>query len=46
MEAALVVQGCEQSHVHLLFQDVQALGMLAGDQNSAFYSRCKAPQST
>ena len=37
--AAQVAWGCKQSRVHLLFQNVQALGMLAGYQNSDYSSR-------
>ena len=39
-------EGCKRSPEYLLFKDVQALCMLAGDQYSGYSSRCKAQQST
>ena len=46
LEAALVVLCGKQSCERLLFQDVQALGMLASNQYSGHGSCCKVPQST
>ena len=41
-----VRRGIVRETVRLLFQDVQALGMFAGDQKSGYSSRYKGRQST
>ena len=46
IKVAPVAVGCKRSRASLLFQDVQALGMFAGDHNSGYSSSYRGRQST